>query len=148
VSAPRAQVREVNGQLVLDDPDALAVIDAIGKLNCRKTLELHAERVRHLARRIIERGQTGRDLVVVVINVDDQIGRHLTEMLMPGQEAMWAEMRARGETPYARGLAGREGLEAVVETLDPECCARLVAMSAAVIVVDHGTVEAFALEDE
>ena len=143
MTRPRARIREIDGQMVLDDPDALALVDAVGKHNCAQTLEQHRERVEHFARRIGERGSTPREFVIVVINVDDQIGRHLTEMLMPGQEATWAAMRACGEKPYARGLAGREGIADLVRTLDPACHERLAAMRTAALVVDHGTVEAF-----
>lgn len=31
---PRAIIREINDQLVLDDPDALAMIRVVEKLNC------------------------------------------------------------------------------------------------------------------
>ena len=53
---PTARVREVNGQLVLEDPQAMAVIKAVEKHNCRATLKMHYERVQHFTRRIAEKG--------------------------------------------------------------------------------------------
>src|ERR1700678_829317 len=41
---PTARVEEVDGQLVLIDPMAVAVIKAVEKHNCRNTLKLHYER--------------------------------------------------------------------------------------------------------
>jgi len=48
---PMAVVREVNGQVVLDDPVALGIIHAVEKHNCRNTLEMNADRVVHFKRR-------------------------------------------------------------------------------------------------
>ncbi|HEY4475331.1 MAG TPA: hypothetical protein VJB92_01235, partial [Candidatus Paceibacterota bacterium] len=71
---PRAVVREVDGKLVLDDPDAVAMIHAVGKHNCKNTLELNADRVKHFKRRLAERGMTADKAVIVLLNVDDVHG--------------------------------------------------------------------------
>ncbi len=142
---PRAVVREVDGQLVLDDPDALAVIKAVERHNCRNTYEQQKERVEHFKRRISELGKSPKDVVIVLLNVDDRHGRMLADVLMPGQDAMWQSMRDQGQVPFARGLAAREPIEKAVAMLDEEIGEKLKAMKdrVAVVVMDHGVVEAF-----
>ncbi len=139
---PRAVVREIDGQMVLDDPDAVAIIQAVGKYNCRNTLELNADRVAHFKNRISERGLTASDVVIVLLNVDDVHGGPLADTLMPG--CNWQEIRDRGEVPFARGLAGRDGIQEVLNAFDQEAGKKLQDMSGvAVVVVDHGVVEVF-----
>lgn len=141
--APRATVREIDGRLVLDDPDALAMIRAVAKNNCKGTLAGHAERIAHFKERAVIRGVD--NFVIVLLNVDDRVGAQIAEMLMPDQGPMWQQLRETGQIPYARGLAGRDGLEELVTELDAETGAKLRGMAGkvAVVVFDHGVVEAF-----
>lgn len=144
---PRAVVREVDGKLVLDDPDddpdAVAVINAMGKHNCKNTLELNADRVAHFKNRLAERGMTADQAVIVLLKVDDVHGGPLADVLMPGYN--WQEIRDRGEVPFARGLAMREGIQEVLGTFDKEAAKKLRGMKdVAVVVVDHGVAEVFA----
>lgn len=143
--APRAVVREVDGQIVLDDPDALAVIKGIGKANCRRTFEAQAERVAHFKRRIHELGREPDEVLIVLLNVDDPNGGQLAEVLMPGQEETWETFRRAGQIPFARGLAARPGIEDLVSGMDPEAGEKLRALrgKVAVVVMDHETVEVF-----
>jgi len=137
----KAVVREIGG-LVLDDPAAVAMIRVIAKLNCRNTLGLNADRVEHFKRRLTERGLTAADAVIVLLNVDDVHGGPLADVLMPGFN--WQEIRDRGEVPFARGLAGREGIQELLGIFDQEAAAKLREMtSVAVVVVDHGVAEVF-----
>lgn len=140
---PRAVIREVNGQLVLDDPDALAVVRAIEKNNCKNTYDLNKDRVAHFVRRIAERGQSVRDVVIVILNVDDDNGGRLADILMPGHD--WQAYRDRGEVPFARGLAMRDGIQDLLDGLDPEAGTKLreTVDKTAVVVMDHGVVEVF-----
>jgi hypothetical protein len=139
---PQATVREVNGQLVLDDPDAVAVIRAVSKHNCRSTLELNADQVTHFKSRLGGRGMTADQAVIVLLNVDDVHGSPIADMLMPGFN--WQEIRDRGEIPFARGLADRDGIQGVLGTFDSDAATKLLAMSdIAVVVVDHGVAEVF-----
>ncbi|MEN9614265.1 MAG: hypothetical protein RLZZ347_572 [Candidatus Parcubacteria bacterium] len=71
---PRAVVREIGGQLVLDDPDALEMIRGVGKVNCRNTFEINTERVAHFKCRFAERGMSTEEGVIVLINVNDVNG--------------------------------------------------------------------------
>jgi hypothetical protein len=143
MSDVKATVREVDGQLVLDDPDALAVMKAVAKHNCRQTLLAQADRVAHFKQRAIAKGVD--NVLIVLLNVDDPIGAKFTEALMPGQEAMWHSLRESGQVPFARGLAVRDSFEKIVSDLDPETGAKLKAMAGkvAVLVSDHGVLEAF-----
>lgn len=143
---PVAVVREVNGQLVLDDPMALAVITAVEKYNCRNTLTANMDRVAHFTRRIAERGQTVEEVVIVILNVDDPHGGPMAEHLMPGFN--WQEVRDRGEIPFARGLVMREGIQNVIDLIDKEAGEKLreTKNQTAIIVMDFGVVEVFRLE--
>jgi len=139
---PRATVREVDGRLVLDDPDALAVLRAVEKHNCRLTFEGQAERVRHFAARIAEKGLSPKDVVIVLICVDDPHGGPMADALMPGSD--WQSVRDQGQVPFARGLAGRSGVRETVGLFDPEAAEKLSGIEgAAVVVVDRGVAEAF-----
>jgi hypothetical protein len=144
VTKPTAQVREVDGLLVIDDPDAVAVIAAIGKVNCTGTLEHQRERVEYFKGRMAARGFGPKDVVIVLLNVNDDYGGAVADVLMPLSGAAWDEMRARGEIPFARGLADRTALTEIVSEFDPDCAAKLRGISGvAVVVMDHGVVEVF-----
>jgi hypothetical protein len=151
---PQAVVREVDGHLVLEDPVALEVMQAvddhnrgIAKQNCRLTFDDQAERVAHFSRRIAERGESPKNVVIVLLNVDDKHGGVLADVLMPNNEAAWQVMRDQGMTPFARGLAQRPGIEGIVTAIDPEVGARLKALQGtAVVVMHHGVVEVFETE--
>lgn len=141
--ATGAVVREVDGQLVLDDPVAVAVISAVEKHNCRNTLDLNADRVEHFKRRLTERGMTPDQAVIVLLNVDDVHGGPLADVLMPGHN--WQEIRDKGEVPSARGLAMRDGIQEALGAFDKDAATKLQSMSdVAVVVVDHGVAEVFA----
>lgn len=141
-TAMGAVVREVGGQLVLDDPEALAVIRAVNKHNCKNTLELNADRVVHFKNRLAERGMTANQAVIVLLNVDDVHGGPLANILMPGQN--WQEIRDRGEVPFARGLAMRDGIQEALSAFDKDAATKLQGMNdVAVVVVDHGVAEVF-----
>jgi len=139
---PRAVVREVDGQLVLDDPYAVAVIKAVEKHNCRNTLELNVDRVAHFKQRLMDRNMSADEAVIVVINVDDIHGGPLADALMPGHN--WQEIRDRGEVPFARGLAMRDGIQEFLEHFDCEAATKLKEITdIAVVVIDRGVAEVF-----
>lgn len=139
---PQARV-EVgpDGQLILIDPMAVAVAKAVAKHNCKNTLAANADRVDHFRRRVVELGRNPNDTVIVLANVDDMAGSILAEALMPGFS--WEEIRARGEIPFARGLAAREGVVEFIKTVDPEIVVEENPQQVQIIVVDHGTCEIF-----
>lgn len=138
----QAVVRKIDGQLVLDDPAAAGMFQAVAKHNCQSTLNLNAERVEHFKRRLAERGMTADQAVIVLLNVDDVHGGPLADVLMPGAD--WQQYRDRGEVPFARGLAGREGIQEALDAFDKDASTRLKGMSdVAVVVVDHGVAEVF-----
>ena len=138
------QVQETNGQLVLEDPVAHAVVRAVEKHNCRILLEAHGERVEYFKRRVVALGRSPEDTVIVLVQVDDVYGGPLAEALMPGHD--WQAFRDRGEVPMARGLAGRKGIQAALERFDREAATKLRDMETlgvAVVVVAHGVAEVF-----
>ncbi|MFA6918921.1 MAG: hypothetical protein WC244_02270 [Patescibacteria group bacterium] len=140
---PQAVVREVDGVLVLDDPVALAFIQAVCKNNCRATLKMNTERVEHFKCRVAELNKSPEEVVIVVVNVDDVHGGPLAEALMPGYN--WQEIRDCGEIPFARGLAMREGIQGMLDILDQEGSGKKLREMAgvAVVVVDHGVTEVY-----
>lgn len=139
---PQAVVREEGGQLVLDDPQAVAVARAVAKYNCKLLLGFNLERARHFVSRIEERGDSPKEVLVTFINVDDPFGKKLADALMPGHD--WQSYRDRGETPIARGLAGREGIQEVLGAFDAEAAEKLRGIAGvAIVVVDSGAAEIF-----
>ncbi len=139
----RATVEMVGGVPVLRDPDGCEVIRAVGKHNCKATFAANAERVRHFKERASILGwDSPVPLVVVILAVDDVAGGELASALMPGHD--WKQYRDRGEVPFARGLAGRTGIQAFLDEYDPQAAAQLRATAALpVVVVDHGVAEVF-----
>lgn len=139
---PTSVIQEVNGQTVLVDPTAFAMIKAVNKHNCKNTFDMNADRIEHFKNRIVEKGLTADKIVIVVINVDDANGGPIADMLMPGFN--WQEFRDRGEIPFARGLATRPGMQDVLESFDKDASEKLKTMDGvAVIVVDHNVAEVF-----
>ena len=135
---------EVNeaGQLVLNDPVGLAVVRAVEKHNCRLTLDANADRVEHFRRRAVELCVRSEDVVIVIANVDDGQGSVLAELLMPGHD--WQQFRDKGEVPFARGLAGRDGVQEFADAIDTDAGDKLRAFNGlAVVVVDRGVIEIF-----
>lgn len=119
---------------VLHDPAALAMIKVVERENCRLALCTdHVERVRYFADRIAKLGRSPQDAVIVVIGVDDPIGRPLADVLMPGHD--WASIR------YARGLADRPGIQELLDKVDLDEGNKLRTIDdAAVVMVDRGVV--------
>lgn len=143
---PRATVtKDENGQVVLHDPDAVAMVRGVAKADCRNTLELNADRVEHFTSRAKTLGRTADEVVVVLLNVDDPNGAALADALMPGHD--WQAIRDRGEVPFARGLAGRDGIQDVLDEIDPDAAKKLrttvLSTKPSVVVVDHGVAEVF-----
>lgn len=141
--APQATVRQIDGQLVLDDPESLAVIRAVSKHNCRLTLQENYEAITRFSFRVAERRLQPGTVVIVVLNVDDTNAGLLADVLMPGHN--WSEIRARGETPFARGIVERAGIQALLDESDAEAGAKLREMDGrlAVLVMDHDVAEVF-----
>ena len=139
--------QDEQGQLVLDDPEARGVIAAVQKHNCGLTLAANADRVRHFENRVGQLGRSPDDVVIVVANVDTPAGWALADALMPGHD--WQAYRNRGEVPFARGLAARQGIQEFVDAADAGAGQKLRQHAGlAVVVVDHQTVEIFAVPKE
>jgi hypothetical protein len=139
-----AEVREIDGQMVLVDPEGAAVVKAINKLNCNNTLAMNDERVRHFKQRIIDLGRSSKDVLIVLLNVDDPNGGLLAEKLMPNYD--WDQYRLLGQVPFARGLATREGIQEFLDILDKDAGDKLRAIpGVAVLVLDFGVAEVYDL---
>lgn len=120
---PEARVIQgPDGQLILDDPAARGVIAAveahnrsIDRQNLRSFIVQNRERIDYFVQRILDRGLTWQDAVVTCIQVDDPLGGQLADALMPGHD--WQAIRDLGQVPCARGLAGREGIQEMLDAL-------------------------------
>lgn len=73
------------------------------------------DRVWYFDERMRQRNLTFEDCVIVILDVDDIHGGPLANELMPGHN--WQQIRDSGQTPIARGLAGREGIQEVVDSI-------------------------------
>lgn len=142
--AQGAVVRKIKGKLVLDDPEARAIINVVAKQNCRAVLEQNVDRIEHFKRRIIERNMTADQVVIILVNVDDVHGGPLADALMPGHN--WQEIRDQGQIPIARGLAQRAGIQNAIAVFDKEAATKLQdTKEVAAVVVDQGVAEVFAV---
>lgn len=104
---------------------------------CKLTLEENRERVEYFKRRLAEIGMSRLEVVIVIINVDNFYGGPLAEALMPGKD--WQAIRDTGAIPYAHGLAGREGIQDMLDTIAPNQAQDLRAIreGIAVVILDH-----------
>lgn len=142
---PLARVRVEDGEIILDDPEAMGLFEVVAQSNCLKTAEAFRERVEHFIRRVGERRDDPRTVVVVLAWVDDVAGSIIAEALMPGTD--WQEQRDKGMRPYARGLAERGGIERFLAACRPAAAEALKAVPGlAVVVIDHGTAAVFPAE--
>lgn len=141
-----AEVHEIDGQTVLIDPEGVAVVRAIAKLNCNKTFDANSGRVQHFQQRIVQLGKNPKDVLIVVLNADDPHGGALANQLMPDQD--WDEYRKLGQVPFARGLAMRDGIQELLDVLDKEAGDKLRQIEGvAVLVMDYGVAEVYNLGD-
>jgi hypothetical protein len=144
----QATVKEVNRKLVLDDPDALGMVQAVEAHNrragCRNTLQLQRDRVNHFIERARIRGSED-DVAIVLINADTSLGRPIADALMPG--ANWQAFRDQGQVPFARGLAMREGIEKMIRHINPAEADALNRPGLPIIVIDHESIAVFSSKD-
>jgi hypothetical protein len=139
-----AILREVDGQLVLDDPEALGVVKAVAKHNCKLTFEENEERVVYFVKRMQELQKDPASWVIVLVNADDVNGKAIAGALMPGQD--WQPFRDQGMIPYARGIAFRSAMQMCLEGIQDFAAAdKLRAARRACVVIDHGVAEVFEL---
>jgi len=128
------------------DPVAAAFVLATLDHNCREVLRAQIDRVRHFERRIDERGLSAATVLIVLINVDTTYGGPLAASLMPGAD--WSEMRARGETPYARGIVERPGMQDWLDKTGLPAAVKLRGIDGgAVLVVDQEHAAVFSLAE-
>jgi hypothetical protein len=107
---------------------------------------MQAERVAHYVHRMEIKGLTGKDVVIVLINVDSRHGALLAEALMPGHD--WQVYRDQGQIPFARGLADRSGIEDALEALfgsEVADALRTEGDAPSVVVLDHDVAAVIAM---
>ena len=134
-----------DGELVLVDPEAFGVVmavamhnHAISLQNCKSILEMNSERVEHFRNRANILEKPASEVVIVLANVDPIYGKAIADLLMPGFN--WDEIRSRQETPFARGLAGREFVQSFLKLVDEMAYQKLIAVTSdvlSVVVIDQ-----------
>lgn len=140
----KAYVTVINGKTVLIDPVGYAVMQAVNKSNCENTYLNQIDRIQHFKNRIAEKQLNSKSVVINVINVDSLYGNDIAEALMPGHD--WQQYRDKGEAPFARGLAMKEGMIKMIATFDKEAAEKIKQMkNVPVIVMDHNVVEIFSI---
>jgi hypothetical protein len=119
------------------------MIRAVNKSNCENTMNLNLDRIPYFKQRLADRGMTPEQAVIVILNVDDAHGGPLANTLMPDYD--WQQIRDRGEIPFARGLAMRNGIQEVLEAFDADAAMKLknITKELPIIVMDHGVAEVF-----
>lgn len=107
-----------------------------------KVYKQQADRIAHFRQRVVDLGLTSAKVVIVLLCVDDRAGAELADALMPGTD--WNAIRATGQVPYARGLAGRAGIMEALDCIDMVAASKLrKAQGLAVVVVDAGVADVF-----
>lgn len=140
VEDPNTVVCKINGKLY--SPAVVAVISATEKNNCKITLQSNTDRVEHFKSRINELNMTPDQAVIVCLNVDDVHGSQIAEALMPGHD--WQAIRDEGKTPFALGIAVRDGIREAIDAFDKDAATKLMNTDEiSVVVVDHGVAEVF-----
>lgn len=147
----RAVVREIDGQLVLDDPDALEVLTAVAQHNCRATLAVHGARIAHFRHRVRELGRSAETTLIVVINADEPLGEPMAAAC--GMPEGWADTyRAQQQVPFARGLVDRAAMQELLDELGISMGKPAETLRATkglpVLVLDHGVIAIFDLGED
>lgn len=127
---------------VPNDRVAQAVTQTVGKYDCRKTLADNYDRVTYFKRRML---RTSGGMVIVLLNVDDVHGGPIARTLMSTRYD-WQSLRSRENVPYVRGLAVRDDIQKALDSFDKDAATKLQNIGdVAVVVVDHGVAEVFAV---
>ena len=138
----QAYVTIVDGKTVLIDPAGYALMQAVNKSNCESTYLAQIERVQHFKNRIAEKKLDPKTVVITLINVDSPYGYEIAEALMPGHD--WQQYRDKGEIPFARGLAMKNGMIEMIALFDKEASEKINKIEGVpVVVVDHSVAEVF-----
>jgi hypothetical protein len=97
-----------DGPLIPNPGETVSAEQLARAMSALEFFRANAERLSHFKQRVEELGRSGRDTVITLINVDDPVGKVLSDILMPGHD--WQQYRDAGETPVARGLASKDGI--------------------------------------
>lgn len=73
------------------------------------------QRLEELAYRALQKGKSPKEFLVIVLQVDDEIGGMIARVLMPGEhnEQEWERQRQLGATPVARGTVPSNYIEPI-----------------------------------
>ncbi len=133
-----------NGKIVLIDPTAHALMQAVNKHNCENTYLAQLDKINHFKNRITEKELDPQSVVINIIHVDARYGFEIAEMLMPGHD--WQQYRDKGEEPFASGISLKEGIIEIIATFDKEAAEKLKQMKEIpVVVINYGVVEIFSV---
>lgn len=115
----------------------------VAKEYCVETLEKLEDMVDNMKSLIFSHGYTHRDAVILLVNADDEIGRHI--VAGTGSDEEIARLREQGLTPYVAEVVKRPDLQRALDFWDKEAASTLrgVPEHTAVVVIDYGVVAVF-----
>jgi len=139
-------VRVIDGQVVLDDPAALGVIQAIENHNKAQIVHsfmLNHDRIEYFLARMDEINLSPDEYCVIIACVDDENGSAIADVLMPGYD--WQSIRDLGQVPFARGFAKKDFLIHALEFINPVAAEELknIKGKKVTIVIDCNTADIY-----
>lgn len=114
----------------------LGVGQSVAEQRCIDVALEQRERIQHFIERASSDGRNPSELVIVILSMDDQYGAFLGNALMPGQN--WDVFRERGEVPFARGLAVREGVAEYLDYLGATGASKIREAQLPVLIIESG----------
>ena len=121
----------------LHDPLIAEYIDSEAKRRCDNLFMGFSEDIQRYKARFDERGFDPQEVVMVFINVDDDFGAPLADIIMPDHD--WQQYRDAGQKPFAQGLTSKPGVMSYLNSINPEMGEELGrAEDLAVVVMDYG----------
>lgn len=114
--------RDKNGDFVLYDDAALGAYQAISNVNKKRAFFNSKNAIYELSSFVKEKIATIQERgtvdsqCIVLIDVDDNMGSQLADVLMPGYD--WDQYRVQNQRPVARGIVSMAFIEEIMRTLE------------------------------
>jgi len=109
------------------------------ELQTKETLASNALHVRKLKEEITKRNLPRRDMVILILNIENDIAYKILSLYAPGHP----RNRIQGD-PFVRALVNRNDIFTLISAFDQKAAVKLLGMpSTAVVVVDREEVEVY-----
>lgn len=144
-----ARVIVNNGQMLLQDPASEGMIAAIedhnrkiAYANCDRIYDQNSGRIQQYRKKFDMGEYDSAQFCIVVIQVDDEHGGPISELLMPDYD--WQPIRDQGLEPIARGITDRQFIHDTIAMFDENAADELDATTdCAVVVIAHSVAKVF-----